>query len=137
NVGIRRLGDFVARPALRRANVIEAPWLHIGGHTDASARHWRKYSDLQRDQLRSAASAGSRATRTTGAHSYRHEAHILPELPRSGGGDARLLHDGRAFRRHVQSGTGRGEGKGYGRVGDGQLFFSAGGLRRTRTRFRN
>src|SRR5262250_1411070 len=39
---------------IRRANVIEAPRLHIGGNTDASARHWREYGDLQRCQLRSA-----------------------------------------------------------------------------------
>src|SRR5262245_3728653 len=67
DVGIRRLGDNLARPALRRANVIEAARLHFDGHTHTWPGDWREYGDLQCGQYLATASADRRATGTNGA----------------------------------------------------------------------
>src|SRR5262249_39259817 len=54
---LRNYANTLARPALRRANVIEEPWLH--GNRGHHARVWyrREHGHLQRRQRRAAQAA--------------------------------------------------------------------------------
>src|SRR6266542_1391829 len=61
---IQRRGDEkpMARPALRRANVIEETWIHVDRRSYAGARHWSEHGDLQRRQRGATAAAAVRRT---------------------------------------------------------------------------
>src|SRR6266498_3162613 len=62
-------GRFVARPALRRADVEEESWLHHSNGAHARVGHRREYRHLQPDQCGATPNAaGQRAAATGGLH---------------------------------------------------------------------
>src|SRR5262245_4244932 len=62
----RNYADTVARPALRRANVVEETRLYIDWRHHARAGHWREYDDLQCRQRRAVAAIALSEPRSTG-----------------------------------------------------------------------
>src|SRR5262245_39564958 len=71
----RNYANTVARPALRRAHVVEEAWLHGACGDYAGARDRREHGDFQRGQRHAVASAAVSATRPVGAFLGQQAAH--------------------------------------------------------------
>src|SRR6266508_5050640 len=68
---VRRYANTAAGPALRRASVGEATWLHLDCRADVGVGHRREYGDFQCRQRRVAAPAALPRAAAAGARLQR------------------------------------------------------------------
>src|SRR5262245_29682310 len=91
----RAYANTAARPALRRANVVEETRLHVGCCDHAGARHRREHGDLQRGQRRAVAFFAVRWSRPSGlseraSSAVRGDVNLLPGFHRLARAEPRL-----------------------------------------------